>query len=46
VTLTKKGEKLPAAFAFTGPEIIYQRLGFKEAQRLAASRPLYCLELS
>jgi len=46
VTLTKNGKKLPAAFAFTGPEIIYQRLGFKEVQRLAASRPLYCLELS
>jgi len=46
VTLTKNGKKLPAAFAFTGPEIIYQRLGFKEAQRLAPSRPLYCLELS
>ncbi|MEW5795957.1 MAG: GNAT family N-acetyltransferase [Candidatus Zixiibacteriota bacterium] len=46
VTLTQDGQKLPAAFAFTGPEIIYQRLGFKEVQRLARSRPLYRLELA
>jgi GNAT superfamily N-acetyltransferase len=45
VPLTKGGQKLPAAFAFTGPEIIYQRLGFKEVQRLSFSRPLYQLEL-
>ena len=45
VPLTKGGQKLPAAFAFTGPEIIYQRLGFKEVQRLSFSRPLYRLEL-
>ena len=45
VPLTKAGQKLPAAFAFTGPEIIYQRLGFKEVQRLSFSRPLYRLEL-
>lgn len=44
VTLTKDGQKLPAAFAYTGPEIIYQRLGFKEHQRLALTRPLYRLE--
>jgi GNAT superfamily N-acetyltransferase len=44
--LTRDGNKLPAAFAFTGPEIIYQRLGFKEVQRLALSRPMYRLELS
>jgi ribosomal protein S18 acetylase RimI-like enzyme len=46
VTLTQDGNKLPAAFSYTGPEIIYQRLGFKEIQRLAKSRPLYRLELS
>jgi GNAT superfamily N-acetyltransferase len=45
VPLTKGGQKLPAAFAFTGPEIIYQRLGFREVQRLSFSRPLYQLEL-
>jgi len=45
VPLTKAGQKLPSAFAFTGPEIIYQRLGFKEVQRLSFSRPLYQLEL-
>jgi len=45
VPLTKGGQKLPAAFAFTGPEIIYQRLGFQEVQRLSFSRPLYQLEL-
>lgn len=45
VTLTKDGQKLPPAFSFTGPEIIYQRLGFKETERRAQSRPLYCLEL-
>jgi len=45
VTLTKDGRQLPAAFAYTGPEIIYQRLGFKEHQRLATTRPLYRLEI-
>lgn len=45
VPLTEGGQKLPAAFSFTGPEIIYQRLGFKEVQRLSFSRPLYQLEL-
>jgi len=45
VTLTSDGQKLPAAFAYTGPEIIYRRLGFKEHQRLAASRPMYRLEI-
>ena len=44
-TLTSDGKKLPAAFSYTGPEIIYQRLGFKEVQRLAQSRPMYRLEL-
>jgi len=45
VTLTADGNKLPAAFAYTGPEIIFRRLGFKEVQRLSQSRPLYRLEL-
>jgi GNAT superfamily N-acetyltransferase len=44
-TLTLKGEKLPAVFAYTGPEVVFQRLGFKEVQRLAPTRPLYRLEL-
>ena len=43
--LTQGGQKLPAAFSYTGPEIIYQRLGFNEVQRLAQSRPMYRLEL-
>jgi hypothetical protein len=43
VTLTKDGKRLPAAFSFTGPEALYQQLGFREIQRLAASRPLYRL---
>lgn len=42
-TLTKDGNKLPAAFSYTGPEVIFQRLGFKEYQRLAATRPVYRL---
>jgi GNAT superfamily N-acetyltransferase len=46
VTLTGDGNKLPAAFSYTGPEIVFQRLGFKEVQRLAPSRPLYQLELT
>ena len=45
-TLTRDGKKLPAAFSYTGPEVIFQKLGFIEVQRLAASRPVYCLELS
>jgi GNAT superfamily N-acetyltransferase len=45
VTLTKDGKKLPAAFSYTGPEVLYQRLGFREIQRLASSRPLYRLTL-
>jgi GNAT superfamily N-acetyltransferase len=45
VTLTKDGQRLPPAFAYTGPEIIYKRLGFKEYQRLAPSRPMYRLEI-
>jgi GNAT superfamily N-acetyltransferase len=43
VTLTKEGKQLPAAFSFTGPERVFQKLGFKEIQRLSASRPLYRL---
>jgi ribosomal protein S18 acetylase RimI-like enzyme len=45
VTLTKDGKRLPATFAYTGPEIVFQRLGFKEVQRLAPTRPLYRLKL-
>ncbi len=41
--LTKDGKQLPAAFSYTGPEVIFQRAGFKEVQRLSASRPLYRL---
>jgi GNAT superfamily N-acetyltransferase len=43
--LTKDGNQLPAAFAWTGPEVIFQRAGFIEIQRLSASRPLYRLTL-
>jgi hypothetical protein len=46
VTLTKEGKQLPAAFSYTGPETVFQRLGFQEIQRLSASRPLYRLELT
>ncbi len=45
VTLTKDGNRLPPAFAYTGPESIFQQLGFREIQRLAATRPLYRLEI-
>ncbi len=45
VTLTKDGNKLPPAFSFTGPETVFKRLGFKEIQRLAPTRPLYRLHL-
>jgi ribosomal protein S18 acetylase RimI-like enzyme len=44
VTLTQDGRKLPPAFSYTGPEIVFQRLGFREVQRLAPTRPLYRLE--
>lgn len=44
--LTKEGKQLPAAFAWTGPEVIFQRAGFREIQRFSQSRPLYRLELS
>ncbi|MFA5161004.1 MAG: GNAT family N-acetyltransferase [Elusimicrobiales bacterium] len=40
-TLTKLGGKLPAAFVWVGPEVIFQRHGFKEVARRAVSRPLY-----
>jgi len=46
VTLTKDGNKLPPAFSYTGPERIFQQLGFREIQRLAATRPLYRLEIT
>lgn len=44
--LTKDGNKLPAAWVYTGPEIIFKRLGFKLTQRFSYSRPLYRLALS
>ena len=44
-TLTLKGDKLPAAFSYTGPEAVFRKLGFKEVQRLAPTRPLYRLKL-
>ena len=44
-TLTKDGKRLPDAFVCTGPEVIFERLGFKEIQRLARTRPLYRLTL-
>jgi GNAT superfamily N-acetyltransferase len=44
-TLTLKGERLPATFSYTGPEAVFRRLGFKEIQRLAPTRPLYRLKL-
>jgi GNAT superfamily N-acetyltransferase len=43
VPLTKGGDKLPAAWAYTGPEIVFKRLGFKLIQRVSYSRPLYRL---
>ncbi|MBI5267124.1 MAG: GNAT family N-acetyltransferase [candidate division Zixibacteria bacterium] len=45
VPRTQAGEKLPSAFVWPGPEVIFQRLGFTEVQRLSASRPLYRLEV-
>lgn len=45
VPRTRAGEKLPSAFVWPGPEVIFQRLGFREVQRLSVSRPLYRLEV-
>lgn len=45
VPLTKDGNKLPAAFAYTGPETIFRRAGFSEVQCVSHSRPLYHLEV-
>ncbi len=45
VPLTAAGKRLPAAFVWTGPEAIFQKLGFEEAQRLSNSRPLYHLRI-
>lgn len=44
--LTSAGKKLPAAFVWTGPEVIFQRCNFTELQRKAASKPLYHKVLS
>lgn len=46
VPLTKDGNKLPAAFVYTGPEAIFKRLGFSLTQRFSHSRPLYRLSLA
>jgi GNAT superfamily N-acetyltransferase len=46
VPLTKDGNKLPAAFVYTGPEAIFKKLGFKIVQRVSHSRPLYRLSLA
>ncbi len=43
VTLTGEGNKLPPAFSYTGPEKIFESLGFKEIQRISRSSPLYRL---
>jgi len=40
-TKTKAGDKLPAAFVWTGPEAVFKRCRFKEVQRLSWSRPVY-----
>ena len=45
VPLTKDGKQLPAAFSYTGPDTIFERAGFKVAQRISHSRPLYRLEV-
>jgi predicted GNAT family acetyltransferase len=45
VPLTKDGSKLPGPFVWTGPEILFKRLGFECVQRLSYSRPLYRLTL-
>ncbi len=46
VPLTKDGNRLPAAFAYTGPEVLFKKLGFKLVQRLSFSRPLYRLTVT
>ena len=40
VTLTKDGNQLPAAFAYTGPLAVFEKAGFEIVQQLSASRPL------
>lgn len=45
VTRTKSGAKLPSAFSWVGPEVIFQRHGFSEAARESAGRPLYRKQL-
>lgn len=46
VPLTKDGNKLPAAFVYTGPEAIFKKVGFKLVQRLSYSRPLYRMTIT
>ncbi len=45
VPLTKDGNELPAAFAYTGPLKIFEEAGFKIIQRLSYSRPLVRIKL-
>ena len=40
VTLTKDGNQLPAAFAYTGPLAVFEKAGFEIVQQLSAARPL------
>ncbi len=40
VPLTKDGQKLPAAFVYTGPLTIFEQAGFEVIQRLSYTRPL------
>ena len=43
--LTKSGDRLPAAFAFTGPLQLFEEAGFQVVQRESYSRPMVQLEL-
>lgn len=46
VTLTRAGARLPAAFAWTGPLPIFERLGFATIQAEPPSKPLVRLNLT
>lgn len=41
VPLPKDGKKIPAAFAWTGTENVFRKLGFKRVQLLTPARPYY-----
>jgi len=45
VTLTRAGERLPAAFSWMGPLTIFEDRGFTLVQALAPSRPLVRISL-